>query len=288
MNDIVLGIDIGGTYLKIGRVENGVIVKQTFNCVDSKATEEETLFSLFEAIDSIINSDVTAIGIGVPAVVDPITGVVYDVQNIPSWKEVALKEIVEQRYNLPVYLNNDANCFALGEKIFGKGKDYENFIGLSIGTGIGMGIIINNNLYNGVLCGAGEVGMLAYKDGIMEEYSSSFFFSKNYHQTAEELSLNAAEGDEKALQAYSEFGLHLGECIKSILYMYAPEAIILGGSISKSFSLFKESMELSLKSFAYQKQIEDFKIETSNQEGIAILGAASLCFQDVENSVLPK
>jgi glucokinase len=288
MNNIVLGIDIGGTYLKIGRVENGIIVKQTFNCVDTKATQEETLFSLFEAIDRIINSDVTAIGMGVPAVVDPITGVVYDVQNIPSWKEVALKEIVEQRYNLPVYLNNDANCFALGEKIFGNGKDYENFIGLSIGTGIGMGIIINNNLYNGVLCGAGEVGMLAYKDGIMEEYSSSFFFSKNYNQTAEELSLSAAEGDEKALQAYSEFGFHLAECIKSILYMYAPEAIILGGSISKSFSLFKESMELSLKSFAYQKQIEDLKIEASNQEGIAILGAASLCFQDVENSVLPK
>ncbi|WP_338407839.1 ROK family protein [uncultured Flavobacterium sp.] len=288
MDSIVLGIDIGGTYLKIGRVENGSIVKQTFNSVDSKAKEKETLSSLFEAIDSIINSDVTAIGIGVPAVVDPITGVVYDVQNIPSWKEVALKEIIEKRYNLPVYLNNDANCFALGEKIFGKGKKYENFIGLSIGTGIGMGIIINNNLYNGVLCGAGEVGMLPYKDGIMEEYSSSFFFSKNYQKTAEELSLSAAEGNETALQAYAEFGFHLGECIKSILYMYAPEAIIIGGSISKSFLLFKESMELSLKSFAYQKQIEGLKIETSNQEGIAILGAASLCFQDVENPVLPK
>lgn len=280
MNNIVLGIDIGGTYLKVGRVENGIIVKQTFNSVDSKATEGETLFSLFDAIDSIINSDVSAIGIGVPAVVDPITGVVYDVQNIPSWKEVALKEIIEQRYNLPVFLNNDANCFALGEKIFGKGKNYQNFIGLSIGTGIGMGILINNNLYNGVLCGAGEVGMLPYKDGIMEEYSSSFFFSKNYHQTAEELSLSAAEGNEKALRAYAEFGFHLGECIKSILYMYAPEAIILGGSISKSFSLFKKSLELSLKSFAYQKQIEDLKIETSNQEGIAILGAASLCLQE--------
>lgn len=280
MNNIVLGIDIGGTYLKVGRVEKGIIAKQTFNSVDSKATEEETLLSLFEAIDSIINSDVTAIGIGVPAVVDPITGIVYDVQNIPSWKEVALKDVVEQRYNLPVFLNNDANCFALGEKIFGKGKDFKNFIGLSIGTGIGMGIIINNNLYNGILCGAGEVGMLLYKDGIMEEYASSFFFSKKYHQTAEELSLIAAEGNEKALQAYAEFGLHLGECIKSILYMYAPEAIILGGSISKSFSLFKESLELSLKSFAYQKQIEDLKIETSNQEGIAILGAASLCLQE--------
>ncbi|MBA4317599.1 MAG: sugar kinase [Flavobacterium sp.] len=277
MDNIVLGIDIGGTYLKIGRVENGIIAKQTFNSVDNKATEEETLSSLFEAIDRIMNSDVTAIGIGVPAVVDPVTGIVYDVQNIPSWKEVALREIVEQRYKIPVYLNNDANCFALGEKIFGKGKNYENFIGLSIGTGIGMGIIINKGLYNGVLCGAGEVGMLPYKDGIMEEYSSSFFFSKNYHQSAEELSSSAAKGNKNALQAYAEFGLHLGECIKSILYMYAPEAIILGGSISKSYPLFKESLELSLKSFAYQKQIEDLKIETSNHEGVAILGAASLC-----------
>lgn len=277
MDNIVLGIDIGGTYLKIGRVENGIITNQTFNSVDSKASEAETLSSLFEAIDSIITPEVTAIGIGAPAVVDPVTGIVYDVQNIPSWKEVALRELVEQRYKLPVYLNNDANCFALGEKIFGKGRYHKNFIGLSIGTGIGMGIIINNVLYNGVLCGAGEVGMLPYKDGIMEEYSSSFFFSKNYHQSAEELSLSAAKGNKDALQAYAEFGLHLGECIKAILYMYAPEAIILGGSISKSYPLFKKSLELSLKSFAYQKQIEDLKIETSNHEGIAILGAASLC-----------
>lgn len=288
MNNSVLGIDIGGTYLKIGQVENGVIIKQTSKSVDSKASEEDTLFSLFEAIDGIIDPDVTAIGIGVPAVVDPLTGIVYDVQNIPSWKEVALKKLVENRYNLPVYLNNDANCFALGEKIFGKGKNFENFIGLSIGTGIGMGIIINNNLYNGVLCGAGEVGMLPYKDGIVEEYSSSFFFSNKYQKTAEKLSLNAANGDKKALQAYAQFGTHLGECLKSILYMYAPEAIILGGSISKSFLLFKESMELSLQSFAYQKQIENLIIETSNQEGIAILGAASLCFQDLENTISPK
>ena len=179
MNNSVLGIDIGGTSFKIGQVENGVIVNQISRTVDNKATESDTLLSLLEGIDSIINSDVTSIGIGVPAVVDSLTGIVYDVQNIPSWKKVPLKEIVIKRYNLPVYINNDANCFTLGEKIFGKAKDYENFIGLSIGTGIGMGIIINNNLYNGVLCGAGEVGMLPYKDGILEDYSSSLFFLKN-------------------------------------------------------------------------------------------------------------
>jgi glucokinase len=288
MNNSVLGIDIGGTSFKIGQVENGVIVNQISRTVDNKATESDTLLSLLEGIDSIINSDVTSIGIGVPAVVDSLTGIVYDVQNIPSWKKVPLKEIVIKRYNLPVYINNDANCFTLGEKIFGKAKDYENFIGLSIGTGIGMGIIINNNLYNGVLCGAGEVGMLPYKDGILEDYSSSLFFLKNYHETAEELSISANKGNINALQAYTEFGLHLGECLKSILYMYAPESIILGGSISKSFSLFKDAMELSLKSFVYQKQIENLKIDISNQEGIAILGAASLCFQNSKNSVVLK
>jgi len=280
MDNIVLGIDIGGTDLKIGRVENGIIVKQTFRSVDTKAAKEETLSSLFDAIDRTISANVTAIGIGVPAVVNPVTGIVYDVQNIPSWKEVALKELVEQRYKLPVFINNDANCFALGEKKFGKGKGYENFIGLSIGTGIGMGIIINNRLYNGVLCGAGEVGMLAYKDSIMEDYSSGHFFKNNYNISAKELSQSAAEGNEIALQAFNEFGLHLGECLKAILYMYAPEAIILGGSISKAFPYFRKSLELSLQSFAYQKQIQDLKIETSNYEGIAILGAASLCLQE--------
>jgi len=279
MDNIVLGIDIGGTNIKIGLIENNRIIKQSFCGIDVKATEEETIWSLFKLIDGIINSEVTAIGIGVPAVVDPLTGIVYDVQNIPAWKEVGLKEIILQRYKLPVFINNDANCFALGEKIFGKGKQYENFIGLSIGTGIGMGIIIDHRLYNGVLCGAGEVGMLPYKDGIMEDYSSGDFFINHYNLSAIYLFQEAEKGNQPALDAFNEFGFHLGECLKAIIYMFAPEAIILGGSISKAFPYFKSSMEKSLQTFAYQKQIQNLKIETSNQDGIAILGAASLCFQ---------
>lgn len=285
MDNILLGIDIGGTNLKVGRVENSEIVAQTFIGVNANETEQEILSALFEVIDKVITPNVQAIGIGVPAVVDPISGIVYDVQNLPAWKEVALKEMVENRYKIPVYINNDANCFALGEKIFGKGKDFKNFIGLSIGTGIGMGIIINNSLYNGVLCGAGEVGMIPYKEGIMEDYSSGFFFTNTYKLSAMELSLKAAERDKKALECFAEFGSHLGECIKAILYMFAPEAIILGGSISKSYPFFKEALEISLQSFAYQKQIQNLKIETSNRENIAILGAASLCLQDTLSSL---
>lgn len=280
MNSALLGIDIGGTNLKIGRVKNGKVVEETFIAVDKNATKEVILSSLFEAIDRVIKPNVIGIGVGVPGVVDPLTGIIYDIQNIPAWEEVALKDILEQRYGLPVSINNDANCFALGEKIFGKGKNYQNFIGLSIGTGIGAGVIINNRIYNGVFCGAGEVGMLAYKDSIIEDYAGSFFFSKKHNTSAKEISERAKNGDENALKLFDEFGLHVGEAIKAILYMFAPEAIILGGSISKSFPLFKNSLELSLNTFAYQKQIQNFKIEISNQSGVAILGAASLCLQE--------
>jgi len=279
MNGALLGIDIGGTNLKIGRVENGKVTEETFKAVDKIATKEGILTSLFEAIDRVIEPNIVGIGVGVPGVVDPLTGIIYDIQNIPAWEEVALKDILEQRYSLPVSINNDANCFALGEKIFGKGKNYENFIGLSIGTGIGAGVIINNRIYNGVFCGAGEVGMLAYKDSIIEDYAGSFFFSKKHNTSAKEISERAKNGDESALKLFDEFGFHVGEAIKAILYMFAPEAIILGGSISKSFPLFKNSLELSLNTFAYQKQIQNFKIEISNQSGVAILGAASLCLQ---------
>jgi len=280
MDSALLGIDIGGTNINIGRVENSKVTEETYKAVDKNATKDKILALLFEAIDKVIKPNVVAIGIGIPGVVDQLTGIVYDIQNIPAWKEVALKEIIEQKYGLPVSINNDANCFALGEKIFGKGKNYENFIGLSIGTGIGTGIIINNRLYNGVLCGAGEVGMLSYKDGIIEDYAGSFFFSNKNNINAKELSERASKGDEDALKLFNEFGIHVGEAVKAILYMFAPEAIIIGGSISKSFPLFKNSLEISLNSFAYQKQIQNLKIDISNQAGVAILGAASLCLQD--------
>ena len=280
MNKELLGVDIGGTNFNIGLVNKSVIVEESISPVDISATKDETITLLLESIDSIITTDVEGIGVGVPAIVNPQTGVVYDVQNIPAWKEIQLRKILTERYDLPVFINNDANCFAYGEKIFGRGMGYQNFVGLTIGTGIGMGVVINDRLYNGVLCGAGEIGMVNYKDSIIENYASSFFFSNTYQRSAKELSEMAHKGIPMALESFTEFGIHLGEAIKNILYMYAPEAIIMGGSISKAYPFFKKSLESSLNSFAYQKQIENLIIETSDRPGLAILGAAALCFQD--------
>ena len=274
-----LGIDLGGTNFNTGRVKDGIIISESLNAVNRSLTETELFQTLFKTIDTVITKNVISIGVGVPGILDPVSGVIYDIQNLPMWKEVPLKSILEQRYNLPVFLNNDANCFAKGEKVYGCGKPYSNFVGLSIGTGLGMGIIVNNKLYSGELCGAGEIGMVTYKDSILEAYASSLFFIKKYNKNAKELSDLASQGDPKALYAFTEFGVHLGNAINNILYMYAPEAIVIGGSISKSYSLFKKSMENTIKSFAYPKQIELLKIEVSTLSGIAILGAVALCIE---------
>lgn len=274
-----VGVDLGGTNFKAGRVKDEIIISEANNSVGRGNTESDLIQTLFNTVDSVITKNVISLGVGVPGVVDPISGIIYDVLNLPMWKEVPLKDLLEQRYDVPVFINNDANCFAQGEKIYGLGKPYSNFVGLSIGTGLGMGVIINSQLYNGVLCGAGEIGMVTYKDSIIEYYASSLFFEKKYNQNAKEMSYLASQGDLRALKAFFEFGEHLGNAINNILYMYAPEAIVLGGSISKSHGLFKRSMEETIKSFAYPKQIERLKIEVSTLSGIAILGAAALCIE---------
>lgn len=278
----VLGVDIGGTNINAGIVKDGLITNQSYVPVHTEASETQTLELLFNCIDGLITNDIKAIGVGVPAIVDSLKGIVYDVQNIPAWKEVHLIDILEKKYNISVHINNDANCFAMGEKLYGKGKDFQNFVGLSIGTGLGMGIIINNKIYNGVLSGAGEIGMIAYKDGILEQYTSSFFFANTCGLSAKEVHDRAKQGDDMALTAFSEFGTHLGEAINTISYLFAPEAIILGGSIRKAYSFFKESMHQKINLFAYPEQIKNLKIETSELAESAILGAASLCFQKLE------
>lgn len=277
MNELV-GVDIGGSNLKAGRVVNGKIEKESVKPV-RKGSYTQVLEDLYNCIDEVLTENTTSIGIGVPAIVDPIKGVAYDVQNIPSWKEIPLKKLLSERYGKLVHLNNDANCFALGEKIYGEGASYKNFVGLSLGTGIGMGIIINDSLYNGVLCGAGEIGMITYKDSIIENYASSFFFLHNYKLSPKEIFERAEQGDAKSIKAFNEFGIHLSEAVKTILYLYAPEAIFIGGSISKSYKYFQKSLHDNLKSFAYKKQIENLKIEISTNYGTPILGAAALCSQ---------
>ena len=278
----ILGIDIGGTNIRVGLVEDTKLLSIKSSEIKKGGTREEILDSLFGMIRNFDIRQIEGIGVGVPSVVDIENGIVYDVQNIPSWKEVHLKKILESDYKVPVYINNDANCFVAGEKYFGKVKQYKNIIGLIIGTGLGAGIIINDRLYAGNNCGAGEFGMIPFKDKNYEYYCSGQYFLNEFGVSGDELSKKALDKDPEAIEIFKKFGSNLGEAIKMIMYAMDPEVVVLGGSVSKSFRLFKNEMWDEIRKFSYSNSADRIKIEISDVKNIAILGAAAL-FLDAQN-----
>ncbi|MGN6641018.1 MAG: ROK family protein [Mucilaginibacter sp.] len=278
MSTKVIGIDLGATNIRGAVVSEDFLSEIISRRIQTKGTEEQVLQDVYSLIDALINKEVKAIGIGVPSVVDVEKGIVYDVVHIPSWKEVPLKELLEKKYNIPVFVNNDANCFALGEHYFGKGKGKSEMIGLTIGTGLGAGVIINGHLYAGKNCGAGEFGMVDYLEHNYEFYASGSFFRNVHGLNGEEVFKHAQTGDSQALKLYEELGMHLGNAIKMIMYTYDTELIILGGSVQLAFNFFEKSMWERIKTFAFTKSIEKLEVKTSALQNSGILGAAALYY----------
>lgn len=275
----VIGIDIGGTTIVGGRIEGSIIAEQLSGETNAIEGGDKTLNILKGIIRKLMTSETTAIGVGVPSVVDREKGIVYNVQNIKDWDEVHLKEILEKEFKIPVFVDNDANCFAYGEKIFGKGKEFEHFVGITLGTGVGGGIIQSNHLLKDANCGSGEFGELPYLDSILEEYCGSRFFSRTGNISGYDAALKAKGGDGKSIELYKEYGKHIAILVKHILLIIDPQAIIFGGSISQSFDLFKESMYEGLQDFPYPNSVKKIKILTSELQNMGVLGAGALCIQ---------
>jgi glucokinase len=283
----IIGIDLGGTNIRGGCIEDMALKRVLSKKLTAHHDANEVLQQLFDITDALITPSTTAIGIGVPGLVDLHTGTVSDVVNIPSWKKISLQQILEQRYNIPVLINNDANCFALGEYYFGKGKKTDSMVGLTIGTGLGSGLILNKQLYTGTHCGAGEFGMIPYMDQCIEYYASGQFFKNVYGIEGEVAFQRALNGATEAIDMYCEFGTHLGNAIKTILFALDVELIILGGSVSKAFTLFEKSMWNSIMEFPYKETANSLKIEVSELENSGILGAAALHYNlnDIQHTI---
>lgn len=273
----IIGIDVGGTSIVGGRIEGTQIVCELSSPTRAEEGGSVTIDVLKNVVSQLITPDTKAIGIGVPSVVDRAKGIVYNVQNIKDWDEVHLKDILEEEFKVPVYIDNDANCFALGEKIYGQGAQFENFVGITLGTGVGGGIIQANHLLSDANCGSGEFGEIIYKDSILEDYCGSRFFTQFHQMSGYDLFVLANEGDEKAISIFNEYGKHLSVLVKTIMLIIDPQAIIFGGSITKSFGLFEKSMYEGLEGFPYPKSVERIKILTSNLNNIGVLGAGALC-----------
>lgn len=287
-NETIIGIDAGGTKISIGRVSAGRIVEEVCLPTNASGTEDEVIDNIIMGIERVMNSDVVGIGIGVPGLVDEQGGIVYNSANIPSWKEVHLKERLEKKFAKPVYVSNDANCFALGEKYFGKGQKYRNLVCLTIGTGVGAGLIINDQLHAGVLSVSGEFGCLPYLQHDFEYYCSGKFFSQCHQGTGKDFYERALAGDLKAIKVFDEYGAHLGNLVKTILLTIGPEAIILGGSVSNSYRFFQKSMMESVRQFPFKQIVNQLVIEVSVINRVSVLGAAAVYISRSETTLNNK
>lgn len=280
LGEAILGIDLGGTKVAAGKVRAGKLERHLERAISAHAAEDVVLRELFDAIDEVFDDDVMAIGCGVPSVVDLGRGVVYTVENIPSWREVHLRDLLEERYRVPAWINNDANAFALGELRFGKGRGHRNLVGLTLGTGLGAGVIVDGRLYSGTNGGAGELGVIPYREHTVEYYCAGQFFRRETGLEGEALFRKAQGGDPEAQRSFDAFGFELGHAVMIALYAYDPEIIVFGGSIRSAFSLFEPGLRRRLADYAYQHALGRLLITCSELEGAAILGAAALCLED--------
>lgn len=279
----VIGVDLGGTNVRAGKIVGHKMASYRARAITAHGSQEQVLREIRATIDAVIDSTVTAIGIGVPSLVDVDHGIVYTVGNIPSWQKVPLKKILEKSFGIPVHVNNDANCFALGAFYFGAGRGCRHLVGIILGTGLGAGVIINGKLYCGRSCGAGEIGKIAYREHTVEYYGSGQFFREHYGIDGGILYERAHQGDGRAQEIFSVYGEHLGQALMIALHAYDPEIIVLGGSVSKAWPFFKKSLQRKLESFVYQHALARVAIKPARTPKISVLGAAALCYDAMRN-----
>jgi glucokinase len=281
----IIGVDLGGTKIAAGKVIGSEVAEHHSALLGKEHLDDAqaVLDIVIDAIDHLFTDEVKGIGVGVPSVVDRELGVIYDVVNIPSWKEMPLKSILEDKFDVPVFIDNDANCFALGTRRYGKGQKYENFVGLAIGTGIGGGIISNGSLLPDANCGSGEFGEAPYLDKRYEDYCSGIFFKDTHNTCGKDLAEKARNGDVAALKIFEDFGHHLGNAVKTIMCAIDPEAIIIGGSIAEAKDLYEKAMWKQIETFTFSRSVKKLKIEfTKKTKDTPILGAAAVCLDNLK------
>jgi glucokinase len=283
----IIGVNLGVRTLRSGRVRDMNIEKSISKRINNHASEEEIIEEVIEIIESVYDKNVEGIGIGVPSLVNLEKGIVYKAQKIPSWREVHIKEILESHFGVKVYVNNDANCFAVGEKYFGIAKDYENIVGLILSAGVGAGVVFKGHLYSGTNCGVGEFGSLPYKENDFEYYCSEGYFEEKYGLNANLVFKRAQQDDKIALSIYEQYGKDVGNLIKAIMFTVDPEIIVIGGTMSKAFKYFQKQMWRKIKTFPYKHSLEKIKVLPSEKEDIGVLGAVAL-FYDAQNLTLVK
>jgi len=302
----IIAVDIGGTHLRAALYEPEITQSIVHKRIRTH-TEEPGVYGRMEAlIESIWPKDgnVAAIGVASPGPLDPHTGYILKTPNIKEWQNFPLGPNLTKHFNVPAFVDNDANLAALGEWKFGAGKGHHHLLYLTISTGVGGGVITDDHLlqgYHGLatelghtildpdgpLCSCGFAGHLeAFSSGpaivkyvIAElEAGASSRLKLNKNLTAQSVADAATHGDALAISAYQRAGEYLGIAVANFLTSFDPSIVVFGGGVSQVGSLLFDAFRSSLKKRIFHpRYLENLKIEMAALgDDAGLLGALAL------------
>lgn len=287
----VLGIDLGGTAIKLGRFDQqGSCIQSLTVATPQPATPEAVLEIMVRAIAQIDpKRECLAIGVGTPGPIDTAGRIARVAINLPNWHDVPLADWLEAKLNRPTILANDGNCAGLGEAWLGAGRPFSNLILLTLGTGVGGAIILNGELFTGHQGAAGELGLITLNPngpecnsgnrGSLEQYASVGAIRRRTNLDPMQLSILAEAGDIEALTFWQSYGKDLGAGLASLIYVLTPEAIVIGGGISASAGFFLPSVQAEIERRVMPSSRAGLQIlsaQLGNQAGM--VGAAKLAW----------
>jgi glucokinase len=291
-----IGIDIGGTKILAAIVdENGNITKSIKVPSEGKEGRERILGHLYEAIEEVIDPSIEGIGIGTAGQVDPDTGIVVTATpNLKDWSGVPLKRLVEDRFHLPTYVDNDGNVAALGEWWAGDGKGARCLLCLTIGTGIGSGIVYEGKVFRGAKGLGAELGHMSIKyDGIrcncggigcIEAYASGPALIKKLKErgrdfnSPDEIQREAENGDKIVLDTISEIGTLLGFAMVSFINIFNPDVILLSGGVSNLGELLIKPIREIVDTYALPGGRDVKIVRATLGDKAGVVGASALVF----------
>ncbi len=312
--DKAVGIDLGGTFIKFGLVgQDGSILKQGRKESGGEKGRGEVLLRIEEAVREALSgtrpSEIKGIGIGTPGLVDN-EGTVFLAPNLPDWNNIPLAKIFREKFNLPVKVENDVNTITWGEYLFGSGKGIQTIVCITLGTGLGGGVVVNGKLLRGGNYSAVELGHITINTkgthcgcgnkGCVESYvgagriveKTKRYLKKDRSSiipglvngdlskiTPKTVSEAYRKGDRLAARIWKEAGADIGAMLASLVNVFNPEAIIIGGGVAQAgeplFKAIKE--EIMKRSFPLlSKNVKILPASLGQESGIK--AAAALIF----------
>jgi glucokinase len=291
----VIGIDLGGTAIKLGRfTPDGTCLQSLSVPTPQPATPEAVLAAMALAIASVDPEQKSvAIGVGTPGPADASGRIALVAINLANWRDVPLAEQLEAKTGLPTIIANDANCAGLGEAWLGAGRRFNNFILLTLGTGVGGAIILDGKLFVGHQGAAGELGLITLNpdgppcnsgnQGSLEQYVSVTAIRRSTGLEPAELGAMAQAGNSEALTFWQNYGKGLGAGLASLIYVLTPEAIAIGGGVCASAEFFFPAALAEIERRVLPSSRAGLQLlcaELGNQAGM--VGAAKLAWTKIE------